>query len=213
MTTRKAIRFPSVLALAIVLLLGCGRSEPPAKPAVENESPPTAVQPSPTLPPGHPSIDMSAQTLPPGAMAQAGNPQWTVPEAWQAGKPSSMRRGSFVVSGSEGQTAEIAVTVFPGDVGGMLANINRWRGQIGLGPVTAAEADRFTTKIEVNGIASSVVDFGADKPAAGSTHPQRMIVATVPHEGNSWFFKMTGDTPLVEAQKEAFLQFVKSVKF
>jgi hypothetical protein len=38
-------------------------------------------------------------------------------------------------------------------------------------------------------------------------------VATIPHAGNSWFFKMTGDAPLVEAQKEAFLEFVKSVKF
>ena len=34
-----------------------------------------------------------------------------------------------------------------------------------------------------------------------------------PHEGNSWFFKITGDAPLVEAPKDAFMQFVKSVKF
>jgi hypothetical protein len=44
-------------------------------------------------------------------------------------------------------------------------------------------------------------------------HPSRMIVVTIPNAGNSWFFKMTGDAPLVGAQKDSFLQFVKSVKF
>jgi hypothetical protein len=40
-----------------------------------------------------------------------------------------------------------------------------------------------------------------------------MLVATIPHKGVSWFFKITGDASLVEAQKETFLAFVQSVKF
>ncbi len=148
---------------------------------------------------------MMAQTLPPGAAAQAGNPQWTVPTNWQAGPASSIRRGSFTVKNAAGQTADIAVTAFPGDVGGLLANVNRWRAQIGLEPVTQEQADGLATKLDVNGSAATVVDLVGAK--------QRMIVATVPHEGNSWFFKMTGDPAVVEAQKAAFLDFVKSVKF
>lgn len=146
---------------------------------------------------------MRSQTLPPGATADAPNPQWTVPPGWEAGPASSVRRASFVVNGPNGQSVDIAVTVFPGDVGGMTANLNRWRGQIGLAPAT----DVPTSSLDIAGETATLVDFAND--ATG----KRMVVVTIPHAGNSWFFKMTGDTPLVEAQKEAFLQFVKSVKF
>ena len=156
---------------------------------------------------------MSSQNLPPGAMATAKNPEWTVPKDWQPGKQSSMRRGSWVVNGPEGQTADIAVTVFPGDVGGQLANINRWRAQIGLGPVKESEVESMTTKLAAGDATATIVDFTNPTPATGGTFPQRMIVATISHGGDSWFIKMTGAAPLVEAQKQAFFDFVKSVKF
>lgn len=124
-----------------------------------------------------------------------------------------MRRASFVAKGADGQTADIAVTVFPGDVGGLVANINRWRGQLGLGPIAPDEISSITSNLDVNGTKATAVDFEGGTSPAGATHPQRLIVVTIPHAGNSWFFKMTGDAPLVEAQKEAFLQFVNSVKF
>jgi len=124
-----------------------------------------------------------------------------------------MRRATFLVSGEGAQTAEVAVSVFPGDVGGLMANINRWRGQIGLGPAAPDEISGFTSDVEVDGTKSTVVDLKGETVPPGRTQPTRMIVVTVPHGGNSWFFKITGDAPLVEKQKEAFLQFVKSVKF
>lgn len=156
---------------------------------------------------------MGAGSLPAGSAADAPNPQWSVPADWQQGNPSSMRRATFLVKGADGQSAEVAVSVFPGDVGGLLANVNRWRGQIGMGPVAPDEIAGITSDMEVNGIKSTVVDFKADTAAPGKTQPARMIVVTVPNAGNSWFFKMTGDAPLVGAQKDSFLQFVKSVKF
>jgi hypothetical protein len=198
----------SVVSLIIALLFaaGCKRSEPAPTPAPP--PPPPAATAAPLLPAGHPPIDMSAQQLPPGAGADAANPQWTMPKDWQPGRPSSMRRASFVIMGPDTQSADIAVTAFPGDVGGMLMNINRWRGQIGLGPVTEDQVAGITSKLTVNGIEATVVDFTADK-----AKPVRMLVATIPHKGVSWFFKITGDASLVEAQKETFLAFVQSVKF
>jgi hypothetical protein len=165
------------------------------------------------LPAGHPDISMSGQTLPPGAMSQEANPQWAVPKDWEEGKPAPMRRATFFVKSADGQSAEIAISAFPGDVGGLLANVNRWRGQIGLGPVAPDEVASITSDVEVGGTKATVVDFQTDAAPAGKSHPQRMVVVTLPHEGNSWFFKMTGDAPLVGAQREALVQFVKSVKF
>jgi hypothetical protein len=186
---------------------GAGSRQAAAAPAPQETAKPSA------LPPGHPDIDMSAQALPPGAASDAPNPQWTVPSGWQEGKTVPMRRATFVVKDAHDQTAEIVVSTFPGDVGGLLANVNRWRGQIGLGPVAPDEIASITSDVGINGTKTTVVDFKADTAPAGKTQPQRMIVITLPHAGNSWFFKMTGDAPLVGAQKETLLQFVKSVKF
>jgi len=124
-----------------------------------------------------------------------------------------MRRATFFVKGADGQSAEIAISAFPGDVGGLMANVNRWRGQLGMGPMAPDEVASITSDMDVNGTKATVVDFHTDKAPAGKSDPQRMIVVTLPHEGNSWFFKMTGDAPLVGAQKDALLQFVKSVQF
>ena len=206
------------LVVAVALVgAGCNNSNetsqtPPPAPAPAPASAPAAQ--TPALPPGHPDISsMSAQSLPPGSASDAPNPKWSVPADWQEGSASSMRRATFVVKGADGQGAEIAVSVFPGDVGGLMANINRWRGQMGMGPLAPDEISGITSNVDVDGEKSTVVDFKTDSAPPGKTQPQRMIVVTVPHAGNSWFFKMTGDAPLAGAQKEAFLQFVESSKF
>jgi hypothetical protein len=207
-----------------IFTVGCNQQTPPppapptpapvtnAAAALPPGHPPLDAAPG-KLPSGHPPLDMSSQTLPSETLSQATNPQWTLPADWKPGRPSSVRRGSFVVNPAEGQSAEIAVTVFPGDVGGPLANVNRWRSQIDLPPVTTEEAAKMTTTVDANGIPVAVVDFSNPTPPEGKKYGQRMIVATIPKDGNSWFVKMTGDEPAVAAQKEAFLKFVASIKF
>ena len=215
----KLFRYARYLLVAMGLVLGCNQSGSTPPPAAETKP---AAAPAPALPPGHPdisgqtqalptghpTIDMSAQQLPPGATASdVTNPQWVVPPDWQPGKQSSMRRASYVVNGAEGHSAEIAVSVFPGDVGGLLANVNRWRGQLGLEPATAEQLAGLVQKLDVPGSAATMVDF--TNAATG----KRLLVATISQGGNSWFFKMTGDQAVVAAQQVAFLNFVKSVKF
>jgi hypothetical protein len=150
---------------------------------------------------------MSQQSLPPGAVAEVGNPTWDVPAGWQPGKVSSMRRASYLVKGAADKAGEIVVTAFPGDVGGHVANVNRWRGQLGLAPLSPDAIAGQTTKLTVAGEPATQVDFKNDQTDA------RMIVVTVPHAGNSWFYKLTGPAALVEAQKTNFEKFVQSVKY
>jgi hypothetical protein len=171
-----------------------------------------AAEPS-ALPPVLPDTNVSMQALPANAAADAPNPQWMVPAGWQEGQSSATRRATFVVKGDDGQAAEVAVSSLPGDAGELLANVNRWRGQIGLGPLTPDKVAAITADVDIDGMKVTLVDFQTDTAPVGKTHPQGMIVAILAHEGNSWFFQMTGDAPLVGAQKEELLQFVKSMKF
>ena len=63
-----------------------------------------------------------------------GQDKWFIPEGWEPGKKSSMRIGSFAVKEGNDSSLDISVTAFPGDLGGLLPNVERWLGQIGLDP-------------------------------------------------------------------------------
>jgi hypothetical protein len=139
--------------------------------------------------------------------AQAGQPTWAaLPEGWTIGPPNAMRKGSWTIAGPNGTKAELAVTVFPGNVGGLTANVNRWRGQLGLPPATEADI------------------LAAAKPGkVGADEAQRFVMVSadgakstdaflVPKNGSTWFCKLSGDTPAVQAQADAFTKFLLQSK-
>ena len=43
------------------------------------------------------------------------------------------------------------MSVFPDDAGGVLANVNRWRGQVDLAPVKQAELEKQIASLDVSG--------------------------------------------------------------
>jgi hypothetical protein len=165
------------------------------------------------LPPGHPPLTDNGNGVAVGAAAPvaaateaAGKPAWTVPAGWQAEAPGSMQLAKFT-TGAEGAQAEITVVSLPGSAGGMLANVNRWRGQIGLPPVTDAELPKLASPVAGADAGAFLVDL---------TNPEqkrRLIAAAVPHGGSTWFYKLSGDAAAAGRAKEAFVQFVQSVKY
>jgi hypothetical protein len=98
----------------------------------------------------------------------------------------------------------VNISMFPGDVGGLLANVNRWRAQVGLGAIGEAELDRNLTPLA--GEAKLVDVTGADQP-------KRLVGAIVPRPGQTWFYKLTGPDKAVGQQKEAFVKFVQTVRY
>jgi len=58
---------------------------------------------------------------------------WITPKHWTEGKLSSMRLASYTIP-FNGGTGDLSITNFSGDGGGLLANVNRWRGQLNLSP-------------------------------------------------------------------------------
>ncbi|HVU23862.1 MAG TPA: hypothetical protein VHE13_07025 [Opitutus sp.] len=144
------------------------------------------------------------------AVNQAGGPglQWTAPAHWQSQPAAAMRKATYAISGDNGDTADLSITAFPGDVGGEFANVNRWRGQLGLPPLAAADLDATVTRREQAGLQLTIVDFAGAGPAAG----RRLLGAIVPFDGATWFFKLTGPDALVAREKNAFLEFLGTVK-
>jgi hypothetical protein len=157
--------------------------------------------------PAAPAIPFAAPAADSGAPSE---PQWgEIPKEWVKQAARSMRVGTFTCADASG-SAEIAVSVFPGDVGGPLANVNRWRGQISLGPVDDAGLLGLMTSLDVAGVKAMLVDMAGTSAATGSK--ARLVAASVPKDGRTWFFKMVGDDATVAAQKAAFLRFVQATR-
>ncbi|MFA5058650.1 MAG: hypothetical protein WC485_11095 [Opitutaceae bacterium] len=151
----------------------------------------------------------------PAATSDATAPgiRWQIPPGWQEQASSGPRQGSFLITGPDGVKAEMSVIAFPGDVGGDLANVNRWRGQIQLPPI--GEAGLPGAFVPVAGPAGEflVVDLLSETPVAEGGHQARILGAILKQPAQTWFFKLAGEAGLVEAQKEAFIGFLQSVEF
>lgn len=157
---------------------------------------------------------MALSTVP----SAAGAPEvhWALPPGWvEQPDQTGMRKGSFVVTDQNGHEATIAVTVFPGDVGGDLANVNRWREQLQLPPITVAELGEVIAQATLPAGVFKRVDIVGGEPAADPAHDHRtrILGSWLKQETRTWFFKMTGDATLVQNQMAAFDTFLSSVHF
>ena len=173
--------------------------------AKESDAPAPAAGPAATMPPaGTQGADHTAPFLTsrPGTALV-----WTAPASWKKKQNSSMRKGSYTV-GDDATGADMAITAFPGDVGGDLANVNRWRGQVGLAPIADSELAAALTPLEANSLKIQYVDLLGGTPE----QPVRMLGALVPYDGSTWFFKLTGPAALVAKEKPAYLELLRSVK-
>lgn len=136
---------------------------------------------------------------------------WTAPTHWRLGPPMNMRKATLVIPGAAGDKAELTVTAFPGNVGGNLANVNRWRAQVQLGPISEAEMNASFEHLDVGVLHLDVVEILG--PATSDGKPrQRLLGAIVPFEKATWFFKLTGPDALVSGEKASYFAFLKTLK-
>lgn len=138
-------------------------------------------------------------------------PQWQIPPGWETEPPTMMVLAAFKVGGGQDGGAKVQVSSFPGDTGGAHANVNRWRAQVGLGPITPEQLPQETAKLDLAGGQAIVADMTGKDAKTG--RPTRLIAAIVPRGGHTWFYKLTGDPGVVAEQKEAFLGFVQSARY
>jgi hypothetical protein len=161
-----------------------------------------------TLPPGHPAIgDMTTPTTASAPISHDGQPNWRVPAGWQEISGGQFLVAKFTLTGDGGATAAVNVSSSAGDGGGMAANVNRWRGQLGLPPIS----EIFTTSLDVAGGTAQVVEMSGTNAQNGQ--PSQLIAVIVSQPDQTWFYKLMGDAKVVAGQKDAFVQFVQSAKY
>jgi hypothetical protein len=161
---------------------------------------------------------MATSAMPPGGLPPAhgggssASPTWTTPPGWEVTAPTPMIHSKWVVTGGDsGSVTEITASVFPGETGGLVANLNRWRSQVGLSPAPDAELLALENNLDVLGGKATLADFTGSSPEDGAE--KRMIAAVVRRGPQTWFYKILGPAPAVEAQRDAFVRFVQTVQY
>jgi hypothetical protein len=141
---------------------------------------------------------------PPANPSQPPEIKWDLPAGWSPAPASAMRYASFTAE-KNGEKADISVVTFPGDGGGDVENINRWRQQISLPAVGAELLQPMITPVHAGDLHLDTIDMtGASA---------RLLAAWTRHNGRAWFFKLTGPANVVEQEKPRFAAFLQSIRF
>lgn len=232
LTLRSEMKLPNkctsialLSASSLALLAGCEKTEPRSylipkesreapsidgaadaskQVAVGNVAPGAGTAPGPGPSPSA-GPNMQMQVLPGMAEAaqQAGEVSYTVPAGWEDLPPTGIRKANLRVADEFG-SAELTVLVFPGDVGGDLANINRWREQISLGPITADTLPSVAEPYVISEHRGLYVRLEGGM--------QSILGGLLPFHGSTWFFKFQGSSQTVLDNETAMKAFLDSVQ-
>jgi len=186
----------TLLAVTAFSLSACQREEV-AHYRVAKQAPAPAV----AAPPGM-AGDVPAPPRPSGGGALA----WTLPRSWKETRGGDSMRFATLKPPVEGRV-DVSVVVLPGAAGGELANVNRWRGQIGLPPLDDAALAGARRAVATRAGQVSLYDFASEGQARS-----RVIAGLATVGGNSWFVKMTGDERAVAAARPDFIRLVESLR-
>ncbi|MEI6248832.1 MAG: hypothetical protein WCP67_09835, partial [Verrucomicrobiota bacterium] len=172
---------PLFLLSATLLFIGCKPAPKVTQYEVKSEAIAPATAPAAAVPMAAPA-SMKAEA------AGFDAPKWgKLPAGWTVGPENAMRKATWIVAGPNGSKAEVAVTVFPGSVGGLTANVNRWRGQIGLPPASSEEVAASAKPAKVGSIASQRFTLVSEDGK------KALEAVMTPKDGATWFFKMSGE--------------------
>lgn len=145
-----------------------------------------------------------------GKAITAGDVKFVAPADWKEDPTPRMMRLTTLKVGEGDKTAEVIVTKLNGPAGGMLENLNRWRGQVGLPPLPSVDEAKIP-KVKVDGKDAMLFDMaGPDekKPA------KRQIQVVAPRDAaGTYYIKIIGEASLVEAQKAKFDKMLSTVEF
>ncbi len=129
---------------------------------------------------------------------------WSLPKGWTEAPGDGMRVATLVapVPGR----LECTVVALGGQAGGELENVNRWRGQIGLGPVEEGAIPGFRKPLQTALGPLQVYEFRGE----GTSH---MVVGQLAGpDGRTWVLKLAGDPGPVGQALPGFMALLESLR-
>ncbi|MEW6072336.1 MAG: hypothetical protein AB1726_07010 [Planctomycetota bacterium] len=144
-----------------------------------------------------------------GPAGEGGALRYALPEGWRDAGPQGMREVNLVA----GETSQCYVIRLAGDGGGLIQNLNRWRGEFGLPPLDAAAVAALPTVAMLGEPCPLLEAAGEYQGMGGDTGAGKALLATLRiRPAESLFVKMVGPAAEVAAERAGFLAFVASLE-
>lgn len=159
----------------------------------------------------HAGLDPATMSGASSASGGSGGLAWTPPAGWKEQAPRAMREVTFVPEGHP--DVECYISRLGGNGGGLMMNLNRWRGQFGAAALTQVELESLPT-VKVLGQDVPVLEVTGDFTGmSGETASgQGLLGIACIREQDSLFVKMTGPAAAVHALRGEFEAFVRSLE-
>ena len=131
---------------------------------------------------------------------------WEKPGSWIYAEGNSMRLASFEIPFSTG-SGDLSIMELGGNGGGLEANVNRWRGQIGLDPLTKLEIEN-----EAGNGVSQLGNYQLFRLINIEKKESAFLAAVFPLESRTLFIKLTASADgILEIEKD-FKDFCSSMR-
>jgi hypothetical protein len=111
---------------------------------------------------------------------------------------------------------ELTVSALPGNGGGLLPNINRWRGQLGLPPIREDDEPSMRELLKPENLINVADGRGLlvemSSEAFDAALRRKVLVLLAPRREEIWFIKMTGPEKDVDGQRQGLALWLRSFK-
>lgn len=134
---------------------------------------------------------------------------WTLPKGWTQELTGGIRYASFKPAKLPPEAADLDIycVVLPGPAGGELANVNRWRSQIGLAPLDEEGLTEAHKELKTKAGVVSLYDFTSE-----GQKKSRLVAGLLVTGDSTWFFKMTGEDRAEGAVLPEFTALLQSLQ-
>ena len=133
------------------------------------------------------------------------NLTWDLPKNWVPSSGHSMRLASFDVPFSNG-VGDLSIVSLSGSSGGLLANVNRWRGQVDLNPISESDILTVSTVGE-----SKMGAFRIFRMINDSNAQNAILAAVLPTGEKTFFIKLTASKDGIIELQTVFEKFCSSI--
>ena len=131
---------------------------------------------------------------------------WDTPKGWIESSGSKMRLASFNVPHDSGN-GDLSVMILSGDGGGVEANINRWRAQIGLEKKSISDIKKKAEKRK-----NSIGEYQIFTIINNQSKEKAFLSAIIHSNIGTVFIKLTISEAGIDQVKDDFIYFCDSFK-
>lgn len=132
--------------------------------------------------------------------------KWVTPKTWEEKEGSSIRIGSFsLFSKDKKETADMSIISLMGNGGGLIPNINRWRGQVGLDVASAQAIQKEVSTVKAK-LGSFKFTYIQNKKSG-----QGILVGFFTGDSRTLFVKAQGPLSVLSNNKKTFKKFLGSI--